>query len=227
MEYAAAKAVPDEVVDNADNPLNPDREATEFATEKLLIRKEKDVADLVLTAANWTTTGTPSGGVWSADTSDPINDVTGKAGIRETMRQLIGRYPNTCVLGATVMASLNRHPDILDRIKYTQKGIVTADLVAQLFQIDKLLVGTAVINSALEGATDSFGDIWGNYAWFGYVPAAPGLMTAAAGYVFQWKARQVNRYREQQEHSDVIECLENWDAKVTSADSGYLLTSVV
>lgn len=220
-----------EIVDNADNPLNPDREATEFATEKLFLRLEKDVADMVQTSGNWTNSGTANSingsGAWSADTSDPINDVTGKSGVRETIRQTIGRYPNVCVLGATVFASLRRHPDILDRIKYTQKGIVTADLVAELFDVDKLYVGTAVINSALEGATDSFSDIWGNYAWFGYVPTTPGLMIPAAGYVFQWKARQVNRYREQEEHQDVIECLQNWDSKVTSADSGYLLTSVV
>lgn len=216
-----------EIVDNADNPLNPDREATEIVTEKLLIRKEKDVADMVQTSANWTNSGTPSGGVWSGDTSDPINDVVGPSGIRETMRQLIGSYPNTMVLGATVWAALKRHPDILDRVKYTQLGVVTTDLVAQLFEIEKLIIGTAVIDSSLEGATSSFGDIWGNYAWFGLVPPNPGLMTPAAGYQFVWKPRQINRYREMEEHCDVIECLENWDSKVTSADSGYLLTSVV
>jgi len=231
VEYAAAKTVPDEIVDNADNPLNPDREATEFATEKLLIRLEKDVADLVQTSGNWTTTSTANainnGGAWSADTSDPIKDVTGSSGIRETIRGLIGRYPNVCVMGATVLASLRRHPDLMDRIKYTQLGILTPALIASLFDIDKIIIGTAVINNALEGATDSFGDIWGNYAFFGYVPTTPGLMIPAAGYIFQWKARQVNRYREMEEHQDVIECLQNWDSKVTSADSGYLVTSVV
>lgn len=228
IEYAAAKGVPDEIIDNADNPLNPDREATELVTEKLLIRLEKKVADMVTTAANWTNSGSPASGAWDSDTSDPIKDVVGSSsGIRETFRQATGRYPNTLVMGATVWAALQRHPDLLDRIKYTQTGVVTEDLVANLFQVKKLLIGTAIINNSLEGATDSYGDIWGKYAWFGWVPPTPGLMIPAAGYTFQWKPRQVNRYREQEEHQDVIECLMSWDNKVTSKDSGYLLTSVV
>lgn len=227
IEYAAAKGIPDEIVDNADNPLNPDREGTEFVTDKLLMRKEKDISDLVFTGANWTNTGTPAGGVWSGDTSDPINDITGSSGIRETVRKAIGRYPNTMVMGATVWAALQRHPDFLDRVKYTQLGIVTEDLAAKLFQVNKLLIGTAIINNAQEGAADDFADIWGASVFLGWTSPSPSLMSPSAGYVFTWKPRQVNRYREEQEHQDIVEALENWDAAVTSKDSGYLLTSVV
>lgn len=225
IEYAAAKSVPDEIVLNADVPLSPITEATEFVTDKILLRLEKDVADLVTTSSNWTNTGTPTT-VWDNDTSDPVNDVVGDGKIQETVRQAIGRYANTAVLGAQVWAALKRHPDILDRVKYTQLGVVTQALVAQLFEVETLLVGTSIINTAQEGAPNSFSDVWGNFAWFGYVPPAAGLMTPAAGYIFAWKERQVNRYREDQEHADVIEALFNWDSKVTSADSGYLLTNV-
>ena len=216
-----------EIVANADSPLTPEREATEFVTDKLLLRLEKDVADLVFTAGNWTNTGTPNGGVWSGDSSDPINDVVGSSLVRETVRKAIGRYPNVCVLGAAVWASLQRHPDILDRVKYTQTGVVTEQLVAALFGVDKLLVGRAIIDSAKEGATASIGDVWGSSAFFGYVAPTPGLMTPSAGSIFSWKNREVNQYREDQEHQTVYECVQNWDSKVTSADSGYLLTSCV
>lgn len=226
LEYAAAKGVPDEIVDNADNPLSPDREATEFVTDKLLLRKEKHVRDLVFTAANWTNTSTPAGGAWSGDTSDPINDISGPSGVRETLRQSIGRYPNIMVMGAVVWAAIQRHPDFLDRVKYTQLGIVTQQLAAKLFQVDKLVIGTAIINTGAEGAADSFSDVWGNSVFLGWASPTPSLMSPSAGYVFQWKQRQVNRYREFQEHQDVIESLENFVAVTTSADSGFLLTSV-
>lgn len=45
------------------------------------------------------------------------------------------------VLGAEVMNALNKPPDIIDRIKYTQKGIVSEDLIATLFNIDQLYTG--------------------------------------------------------------------------------------
>lgn len=227
VEYAAAKGIPDEIVANADNPLAPDREGTEFVTDKLLLKLERDVADLLFTAANWTNSGAPSNGQWDLDSSDPIADITGSSGVRETMRQSIGCYPNTMVMGATVWAALQRHPDILDRVKYTQLGIVTEALVAQLFQVQRLLVGTAIYNSAPEGSSSSLGDIWGKFVWLGWVPPAAGLMIPAAGYTFVWKDRQVERFREDQEKQDVVTASMNWDVKVTSADSGYLLTSVV
>ena len=106
-------------------------------------------------------------------------------------------------------------------------GVVTEQLVASLLQVDKVLIGKTIINNGREGAADSYADIWGKFVWFGYVPPSPGLMTPAAGYSFVWKDRQVNRYREDQQHQDVVEVTENWDTVVTSADSGYLLTSVV
>ena len=228
VEYALASGLPDEIRANADDPLRPEVEKTEFVTDKILLKLEYDVATLVNTSGNWTNSGAPSNGAWDADTSDPIKDVVGgSSSVRETIRGTIGRYPNTLVMGATVWAALMRHPDLLDRVKYTQMGVVTQQLVASLFQVDKVLVGTAIINNAAEQATDSFADVWGKFAWFGWVPPSAGLMIPAAGYVFAWKQRQVNRYREEQEHQDLFECLMNYDKKVTSADSGYLLTSVV
>lgn len=227
IEYAAAKGVPDETVLNADNPLRPDRTASEFVTDKLMLRKEKDVADLVNTSGNWTTSGSPTGGQWNDDTSDPISDVTGSSGVHETIRGLIGLRPNTCVMGAAVWAALKRHPDFLDRIKYTQRGVLTVEIVKELLEVQNLYIGDPIINSGKEGATASYADIWGKYCWFGWVPPNPSLDVPAAGYVITWKKRQINRYREDQEHQDVVECLENWDSKVTCADAGYLLTSVV
>lgn len=230
VEYAAAKGVPDEVVDNADNPLAPQREATDFVTEKLLLRLEVDVAGKVFTAANWTNSGAPNSGAnsWGNDTSDPINDVVGPGNVRETLRQAIGRYPNTLVLGAKVFAALKRHPDLLDRVRYTSPtyGIDTGFL-QKVFEVEKILIGTAIYDTAKEGAASTLTDVWGNSAWFGYVPPNPGLMTPAAGYVFAWRQRQVNRYRELEEHQDMIECLMSWATQITSPDSGFLLTSVV
>ena len=51
---SATKLVPDEIVDNADVPLQPRRDATVFATDKLLLFQEKDVADTVFAASTWT-----------------------------------------------------------------------------------------------------------------------------------------------------------------------------
>ena len=54
-EYAIDHRIPKETIENADDPLQPWQTGVNFATEKILLRKERLVAALVMTAANWTT----------------------------------------------------------------------------------------------------------------------------------------------------------------------------
>lgn len=225
-EWAAAKAVPDEVIMNADAPLKPLAEATEYVTQKLMLRKEKDVADLVFGTNIWSGSTTPAV-LWSNDTSDPIGDVNAA---QDSIIQSIGRKPNKGVIGRGAYRHLIKHPDILDRIRggatSGTPAIVSMNLLAQLFELDEILVGDAVIDSGLEGQASSRGYVWGNSMWLGYVSPTPAIMTPSAGYIFQWKDRQVFRFREDQEFTDVVSCYENWDSKAVAADAGYLLRSV-
>ena len=61
-----------------------------------------------------------------------------------------GCKANTLVLGARTITQLKNHPDIIDRIKYTQKGIVTTDLIASLFDVEKILVSYATVTDVAE-----------------------------------------------------------------------------
>lgn len=225
VEYAVAKSVPDEVVMNADSPLRPLTEATEYVTDKLSLRKEKDVADLAFGNSVWSASATPVV-LWSNDTSDPIGDVNTAV---DTVIQSIGRVPTKGVIGRGLWRHLVKHPDLLDRVRGGatpgNPAMVNAALIASLFELQELLVGDAVIDSAAEGATASRGYVWGNHLLVAYVSATPSLMTPSAGYVFTFKDNQINRFREDQEHADVVEALSNWDAKVTAADAGYLIKS--
>lgn len=225
-EWAAAKSVPDEVVMNADTPLRPLAEATEYVTEKLMLRKEKDVADSVFVNNVWSGSATPAV-VWSNDTSDPIGDVNAAV---DSIVQAIGRKPTKAVIGRGAWRHLIKHPDILDRIRggatAGQPAIVNTNLLAQLFELEEILIGDAVIDSALEGQTANRGYVWGSSMWLGYVSPTPALMVPSAGYIFQWKDRQVFSFREDQEFAQVLSCLENWDTKVVAADAGYYLKQV-
>lgn len=225
IEYAFAKAVPDEVRDNADDPLSPETEAAEFVTDNLLRALEKRVGDLVCGSGstNWANAAAPST-TWDNDTSDPIGDIDTA---RSTVIQATGHMPNALVMGWQVWEQLKNHPDLLDRIKYVQKGVLTADLAAGLFEVEKLLVGRSVYDSAEEGETSSMGYIWGKYATLMYVPPSPGLMVPAGGYIFQFGDRQVSRFREDQERSDVFEARHSVDECITGSDSGYCFYGAV
>lgn len=95
--------------------------------------------------------------------SNPIADIEAA---REAVRAKVGMYPNVMELPAAVFAKLKHHPQVIDKIKFTQKGVLTADLLAELFDIEKVVVGKAVA----VGEDQVQFDIWGKDVVLAYVP---------------------------------------------------------
>jgi hypothetical protein len=224
IEYALANGIPDEVRDNADDPLRPDEDATKFVTSQVYNLYEDRVATLVTACANWANSSSPTT-QWDDATSDPVGDVNTA---RNNVLKFTGHLPNTLVMGWEVWSYLKDHPDMLDRIKHTQRGILTTDLAAGVFEVDRLLVGRAVKDTAtLEGQSASMGFIWGKQAVLMYVPDSPGLMVPAAGYTFVWKPFEVSRFREDQERQDVVEVRQNVDEVITGSIAGHCIAAAI
>jgi hypothetical protein len=191
-KYAFHKDVTTEERSNYDEPLDADSDATDFVTQKMLIKREKAWADKYFVDGIW---GTDVDGAaatnyssdeamyWDDDDSDPVKDIAHYAVV---MSGGTGYKPNVLVLSPYVFTALKNHPKILDRIKYTQKGIVTNDLLATLFEVDKVLTTWAVINSAVKGATDAIDFITGKHAFLCYANPRPALKKPSAGYIFAW-----------------------------------------
>ena len=214
---ALAKEIPDEVRDNADAPLRPDITATQFVTDALMLAQEVRVANLITACANWTSASNPST-QWSVDTSDPWGDIDTAI---NAIVSSIGVFPNTAVMSWDVWRHLRQHPDFLDRVKHTRSsGRIEATDLATWFGFDKVLIGTAIVDSSQEGATSSTSFVWGDDFWCGYVPSAPALEVPAAGYCLQWGARKVERFREEQEHQDVVAAEWYTDEIISASDAG-------
>lgn len=230
--YAFHKDVDDQVRANADNPLNPDRDATSFITQRMLLRQEVSWASEFFTTSVWATDTTPTN-LWNDYTaSDPIGDVeTGKA----TILASTGFLPNTMVMGYDVFRQLRNHPDIVDRVKYTSAENVTEDILARFFGVERLLVARAVKNSGLEGAAVSMSSIVGKNAALYYVAPSAGVLSPTAGYQFAWRGVSdgmganigITRFRMPELRADRIEAQMAWDYKVIAADLGYFFSACV
>lgn len=189
-KHAFHKDVTPEERANYDEPLNADVDASDFVSQKMLIRREMQWASNYFKTGVWgkEISGAASAGTgqvvyWDEATSDPIGDITGES---VAMASVTGYKPNTLVLSPYVFNALKNHEDILDRIKYTQKGIVTADLLATLFEVEHVYVAWSVVNSAIKGASDSVNFIMGKHALLCYSNPAPALKKPSAGYIFAW-----------------------------------------
>jgi hypothetical protein len=240
--YAVHKDIDDQIRANADSVFNMDRDATEFITNQLLLQRDVDWCTSYFKTGVWTTNkvGTVDFVKWSDAGSDPISDV---ADIIVEFRRLTGFKPNICVLGAEVMKALKQHPDIIDRIKYTQRGIVTEDLIATLFDVDELYTSYATIASGATFPDARVQDAAATYDFitnskgvlFAYAPSGPSLMTPSAGYIFTWKGYlggnsqgiKIKRFRMEHIASDRVEAEQTYDMKVVAPDLGWFLSDAV
>jgi hypothetical protein len=238
--FALHKDVDDQTRANADNPINVDREATQFVTQQLMLKRDLDWTSTFMTTSVWEKdmTGVSSGPTgdqflqWDNVSSDPIQDV--QNGLTR-VQQNTGYKPNVLVMGHEVFATLRNHADILDRIKYTQRGLMTEDLLAGLFGVSRIVVADAIKNTANEGATASMAFIVGKSALLCYANPNPGIMQPSAGYVFTWGGllgasafgTRISRFRQQNLKADRVEGEMAYDMKVIASDLGYFFTSAV
>jgi len=189
--YAYHKTVTEADRANSDDPLRPDEDASQFVTQKLLLRREVDFVSRFFATGLWTTEYTGAAATsgtdkkyWSSSGSAPITDI-GRAKL--AVANVTGFMPNILLLGAEVFFELCNHADVLDRIKYTQgPAIATETLLAQLFGLSKVVVGNAVKNASAKGATEDTDFILGKNALLCYAAPSPGIKQPSAGYIFAW-----------------------------------------
>jgi hypothetical protein len=233
--YAFHKDIGDQVRQNTDTPLDPDRDATQFCTQRILLRQEIQWVTSYFTTGIWGTdvVGGTNFTQWSDFAgSDPMEDIElGK----ETILGQTGYEPNTLVLGYQVFRKLKNHPDFVDRIKYTSQKILTAEMIAAMLDIDRVFVAKAIKNTAKEGQTASYSFVFGKSAWLGYVNPQPSILQPSAGYVFTWKGVSdglgtnigITRFRMQHLRADRVEAQVAWTNKVVASDLGYFFSAAV
>jgi hypothetical protein len=152
----------------AEDVFPHEKRATKIVQEKIMLRHEKACADLAQTLGNYPTGNkvTLSGSTQftHADSTPIVTIETAK----EAVRAKIGIRPNVMVLGAPSFNALKQHSKLIERIKYSQKGIVTVDLMKELFGMDEIVIGEAVYATAAGTITN----IWGDTVVLAYVPSA-------------------------------------------------------
>lgn len=224
------KDVDDQLRANADSVLSLDRAATEFVTQKMMIRRERRWANGYFTTGVWGTDITPSV-LWSTiATADPLGDVeTGKLAIAAT-----GFQANTMVLEARVLSKLRQCTQIKDQFKYTSSESITTDMLAGFFGLDRILVMDSVYQPTIEGGTGSPTFIGGKHALLCYSAPSPSLMLPTAGYTFAWSGLvgssngiRMKRFRMEELESDRIEGQMAYDMKVVAPSMGYFFNGAV
>ena len=248
-QISAEAPVTDELLDIASQPgqmpLQPIIDAVQLVTTKIDLYKEKQIADTIY--GNTWIDGTKGGvapsagnGGWALTTTSN-SMVADIFAAKKKVLAATGVEPNVMVIDYGTFVALQSNPVIADKIKYTQKAVFTADLLASLLQLDEVLIGRAIYTSQNDNAKATSASFVGSSIWapagndkgnaFLYYREAPGLRALSAGFQFRLPymgaLRYIRGYRDEQVRSTVYQITEAVEIAVVAGDVGYAFTRTI
>jgi hypothetical protein len=189
-DYGLDDVVPNDDIASAPQGWDPLGQATEGLTDLIALDREVRVASLVMATGTYpaankdTLSGTSQ---WSDYTnSNPVLTIL------EYLSTPLMR-PNVAVMSQKVWNTLRAHPKVVSAIlgNSGQNGIVSRMAVAQLFELEEILVGEAFVNTAKPGQTAVYGRCWDDNCAFitrnRLANTRSSQMTF--GYTAQWQGR--------------------------------------
>jgi hypothetical protein len=249
-ELAAGARVTDELFFASNQPGNlpmqPITDSILLISDKIDLYRENLVAKTIFGTsdkyngtywADGAVGGTaPSGGAGFWAKTDTTNTfITDILAAKAKILSKTGVLPNTLMLDYSTFLALQNSQVILDRIRYTQTGVITEQLIAAALQLDNVVVGKAIFTSEKENKAGSI-NYGTNYIWnpdgkgkafLFYRPAAAGMKQVSPGYQYRvaydgetW--RRMISYREEWNHQTIYEVSEWVDIAPVSTDVGYL-----
>ncbi len=231
-DHALTSVIPDEERENADAPLQPEIDRTEFLTDKILLNMEHRLAGALrepgaLPGMDVAAEDTP----WDEEAADPPAIVEEARG---AILRAVQQPPNVLVLSQSVYTALRHHPKVTERVKYTNSGAVGPGALAELLDVERVLVARAVYNAASPGQEPDMRPIWGVDALLLYVPRRVGLKTVAPVITFAWsqaagtsRGASVQTWREERRKATMIRVQKYYDRKIAAPGAAYILRNAI
>lgn len=221
---------------NADSQLRLEIIKQEGVLGRLLLKKEDRVATLLRKTTNG---GGLSLGVasvsagWDVSTTT-YNQILGDviAG-RTAMRQAIGAAPNVIVLPAAVAEGMHKSLFFSGLQAYTRGNLDSQPLYSDYPLLPPVLWGMRVLvpgqikNTAKEGQTASYSDVWGKAARLLYVTTGPALETPSAAYSIQSRPLTTRRWRDEEAETDSFAVGYVGVEQVVAPNAGYEINAAV
>jgi hypothetical protein len=211
-------------------PLDLEIDITNFLSEQMAIAKESAAAATLSDTTKLTQNTTLSGTSQWSDyvNSHPFNDLKTAAQVQ----RLNGlRAANVMFMSYYTFSILQQHPDLIERVKYSNIASLTLELMTTLFGqfgITSIIVSSAVVDSSAEGLASSNTFIWGKNVWLAYVAGAPGLRTVNGAYHFTLEnGRYVDSWFDQGKKTKWIRNNDYYHMEIVGPEAFYLIKNAV
>lgn len=223
--------------------IDPRRSKVRLATEQLKLHMDRVFADGYFKSGAWTNewagvTTTPSGKQFykfSDSNCDPVKFIGDR---RVEMMREGRRKPNVLALGVEAYEALKNNASILDRVKYSgstaNPATINANVLAQLFEIDRVVVLNSTYNKGGYGSTSMDFVCDSKGALLAYAAPNPAIDEVSAGYTFAWDMLGNGQYLafdqyegEKGTHTEFIEGLTSYTSKKVCDELGVFMKECV
>lgn len=223
--------------------IDPRRAKVRIATEQLKLHMDRVFADGYFKSGVWTNewagvTTTPSGKQFykfSDSNCDPVKLIGDR---RVEMMREGRRKPNVLALGVEAYEALKNNASILDRVKYSgstaNPATINANVLAQLFEIDRVVVLNSTYNKGGYGSTSMDFVCDSKGALLAYAAPNPAIDEVSAGYTFAWDMLGNGQYLafdqyegEKGTHTEFIEGLASYTSKKVCDELGVFMKECV
>ena len=206
-----------------------------FLMDKMNLHWEDRIASQVTSTSN-VGSSTAVASAWDDYTtgnSTPLDMIfTGINVVQDTT----GIRPNSILMGGLAWRNLRRHDDIISLLHgdsgQGKPRYASREQAAQLFEVDRFLVGEAFKNTGAEGQSALLSAIWQDHLLIYYAPKNPSTTDASFMYSFRWSApglpeMTVERHPfDSRKKTEEVEVGYYQDEVITSSALSYLITNV-
>lgn len=236
--YATKENGMEEPVDDREaamyaNYLAAEQYAGLRARDRVMRNYEIRVTNLLTSTSTFT--GAKTSGVavtWKTfGSSTPVVDiVTAKKAVYANS----GLLPNAVVMGWNAFQNCRQSAAVIDRVKYSGQDDpknITTNILAQLFDVEQVIVAGTQKNTANEGAAVSLSQVWNDdRVQVCRIAKTQDFKEPCIGRTFHWSADgssiggTVESYRDETVRSNIVRVRMDTDEQILYSAAGYLLT---
>jgi hypothetical protein len=213
--------------------------STMRAFSAVLRNAEQRVADAVFNTTTWTGADLTTAITHEWDDATNCVPLTDVEAAVQKIYDNSGLWANALVINRKVFRNLRNSDQIIERINASGAGSpskatdVTVQMLAQVFDLDRIIVAGTSKNAAKEGQAVSIGQIWsGEYAMVCKIATSADMREPCVGRTFHWSedgssiGGTVESYRDEVIRGDVIRVRHDTDEIVLYPEAGHLLSNI-
>lgn len=233
FDYGLDDVVPNDDIASAPQGYDPLGNAAEGLTDLVLLDREVRVASLVFNAGTYPVGNkvtNSAGSYWDVEANNPVAQIT------DLLNGMLMR-PNIAVFSRKVFDALRRHPKVIAAVfpiggNAAQGGMANRQQLADLFELEEVLVGEGFVNTAKPGQTANIVRVWGNHAAFLHRNRLANTRSPQMtfGYTAQWQGRVAGRMDEPKtglRGAIRVRVGESVNEIVCAADVGYFVENAI